>query len=128
MKKIITVIALLSLFGCATEQPETPTPVGPTRDQVLNPQKYYIPIGMDVEFKVYADEMRLIDVMKQIQDQSAYTYQIYDIDEVSNYRIKFDKTKLSTIEILKVIDSQYSDKININVYEEDRSIMIKKVN
>lgn len=128
IKLISSILIIFSLVGCATKDPEKPTPITQTRDQVLNPEKYYIPIGLDTELKLFDDNMKIIDVMKQIESQSAYTYQIYDINEVGHYKVEFPNRKMSSIEILKVIDSQYSEKLNIIVDEESRYITIKKIN
>ncbi len=127
-KKILYTLILTSvLLGCSTEKIPTPEPIQ-TRDQVLNPKKYYVPVGLDVEFKLHSSEMRIIDVLKQIEEQSAYTYQIYDVEEIGLYRVSFEDRKLTSIEALKVIDRKYEDKIKIIIDEESRYITIKKLN
>ena len=90
---IASVMTTALLAGCATKE----EPVAPnikTRDEVLNPVKYYTPTGMEVEVKLPSKSMTIFEIVDLVKERTGYEFQIYDKNQVGHYRVAFDEDNL----------------------------------
>lgn len=126
---IASVMTTALLAGCATKE----DPVDPnikTRDEVLNPVKYYTPTGMEVEVKLPSKSMTIFEIVDLVKERTGYEFQIYDKNQVGHYRVAFDENnlKLTPLEVMKKLDEQYGDKLNTLIDEDAKYITIKTKN
>jgi hypothetical protein len=133
MKKTPLIVASLLftilLAGCATKE-KSIDPTIKTRDEVLNPVKYYTPEGMDVEVKLTSTSMTIFEIVDLVKTRTGYEFQIYDKEQVGHYRVKFDEEnlKLTPLQIIQTLDKQYGDKLDTLIDEDAKYITIKTKN
>jgi len=130
MKKRTLIIASLItttlLAGCATKE-EPVVQNTKTRDEVLNPVKYYTPMGMEVEAKLPSKSMTIFEIVDFLKTRTGYEFQIYDKNQVGHYRVTFDEDnlKMTPLEVMKRLDAQYGDKLDTLIDEDAKYITIK---
>lgn len=117
------------LAGCATKEKPIDTNIK-TRDEVLNPIKYYTPSGLDVEVKLPSKSMTIFEIVDLLKERTGYEFQMYDKDQTGHYRVAFDEDnlKLTPLEIIKKLDQQYGDKLDTLIDEDAKYITIKTKN
>jgi len=129
MKKALLFISFTLTFsllsGCMNNKISPIDPSVKTRDQILNPQKYYVPNDLNTVIDLPEQKMKLLDITQILKKQTGYEFQIYDRSIVENLKVYFKDTTLSAFVILKIIDDQYSNILKISINENQKYIEIK---
>lgn len=124
------VVSAILLTGCMTKEKAPVVNEGLTRDQVLNKENYYIPVNLDKVLTLPNEDMKMLNLVRIIEKETGYTFQIYDRDIVENLKVKFTPEQIKSVkamDALRAIDKQYENKLVIHIYEAQQYIEIKRL-